>query len=229
MHGTARRIQFALSVLAIGFAIEGAAELYALLTPGAFTPGTGFLFAFPVVLALVGLGIVGVGRDEWSAIERARARTATSVFGASVGCGVGAAVLIALLAEQPSLGAPVWAAVLFGALATAVIFGTFVTYGYLVSGLASPVGKALVLGAVGWSVGVSVLVGVVLASNLGVVLGMIATRTVAVPGFVTTADGLVAYLCVAFFLLLAAAIDALVSVARGAAGTTARPGASATR
>ncbi len=214
MSTAAGRVRFALAVLAVGFALEGGAELYSLLTPGAVTPGASLLFAFPLLLAVLGLAVVGIGRSEWDTIERARARTAAEVFGASVGCGLGAVALVALLLEQPGLGTSAWAAALFGGLTATVVFGTFVTYGYLISGLTSRVGRALVVGAIGWAVGVSTLIGAVLASQLGVVLGAIASRSLVVPSFVATVDGLLAYLCVAFFLLLAAVVDAQLSLGR---------------
>jgi hypothetical protein len=220
-----RNLEIALTVLSVGFAVEGAVELYSLLTPGAITPGLGLLFLLPLLIAVVGLAFVWAGRDEWSSVHRHRAQTAASIFGVSILAGIVAAGVVALLVVQPSLGVPGWASALFAGSIAVLVLGTFVTYGYLVYPLTSKAGRVAVLGAILWSVGVSSAVGVVLSGDLSVIVSQIGSRTLTIPSFVGPVDALLDVLFVSFFLLLGAAVEADVAVARGLVSVPERPGA----
>src|SRR5579864_7527472 len=125
-------LRICLSLLSLGFAIEGAGELYSFVSRGTFHPSLGLLFALPVVLTLAGLLFVWVGRHEWNELHRARVRHAHRVFALSLLGGFIGGATLALLYVFPSLGSPGWAQVLFGASFASLVLGTFVTYVLLV-------------------------------------------------------------------------------------------------
>ena len=77
-------LRISLTILSIGFAIEGAGELYSVLSGGTFRPGTWLLLIIPTIATLVGLLFVWIGRHEWNELHRDRVRRAHVVFGLSV-------------------------------------------------------------------------------------------------------------------------------------------------
>src|SRR5208282_88920 len=125
-------LRISLTILSIGFAVEGGGEVYSLLTAGAFLPGTSLLFLLPAIVTLLGLLFLVIGRHEWDELHRARVRRANLIFGLSLLAGFVAGVELTLLVSYPSIGAPLWAEVVFGAAAGAFLLGTFVTYAQLV-------------------------------------------------------------------------------------------------
>jgi uncharacterized membrane protein YidH (DUF202 family) len=211
-----RRLRTALAVLSVGFAFEGGGELYTLLTPGAASPGETALFLFPTMLAVLGLILMWAGRDGWTGAQRARAATASQVFGASVLCGLVAAGVVVGLTISPSLGLPWWAPAVFGGSLGGLVLGTTVAYGYLLYDLVARPIRAVILAAVAWSLAVSAALAVVLAANLGTVLATISAGATTVPPFAASIDGLLSYLFGPFFLLLAATLQAQFSLARRA-------------
>jgi hypothetical protein len=211
----ATNLRISLTILTVGFAAEGAAEVYSLLDPSAFLPGTSLLFLLPVVVTLLGLLFIYVGRTEWNDMHRARVRRANAVFGLSLLCGIAALAEVGLLAYYASYGIPGWAPALFGALLAAAVFGTFVVYAQLVFHLVHPPTRAVLVASLVWALIVSALVGATLATDLPTILSLIGARSLAFDSLVPPIDYLVSFLFVSYFLLLAAYVDAHVTVARG--------------
>jgi hypothetical protein len=222
-----RALRIALTVLGVGLALEGAVALYAFLTPGADAPGLGLAFALPAVIAVLGFALTWAGRDEWDAVHRGQARTAGRTLGASFAGGIVAVLVIGLLVAMPGLGIPPWAPVAVALGVAGFVLGTFVTYAYLLYGLASAPARGAIALALGWAFGVSVAVGVIVAQNLPTMLNLAAQQAVVVPSFVPTVEATLAWLFVPFFLLAAAAVDGFVAVRRGRAGPV--PGTSAAK
>ena len=209
------RLRIALTALSAGFALEGLGELYTLSTPGSTHVGVGVLFVLPAALAIVGLAVMWAGRSEWATVHWARAQAASRVFLASVWGGVVASGVIAILLYDPSLGMPWWAPVLFGVGLGAFVWGTTVTYAYLLFDLLSRPMRRLVVAAIAWALFVSAIVGAELAANLGAVLTLVRQPTLTIPAYFGLVDATVSWLFVTFFLLLVASIQAHISVARG--------------
>jgi hypothetical protein len=224
-----RNLRISLTILSIGFAIEGAGEAYTRFTPGSSAPGESLLYLFPLVLTGIGLLFVWVGREEWSAIHIVRVRTANQVFAASLLGIVVAGGLIATLLLLPSLGTPTWAELLYGAAIGSLVFGTFVTYAYLVFHLVSRIGQVVVALALAWALFISVAIGFVVANTLPSVLSIVSTQNLSVPAFVAPVDFLASALFVSYFLLLVSFIEAHVAVARGQVVVSAVPGVPVTR
>ncbi len=224
-----RNLRISLTILSIGFGIEGAGELYTRFIVGADAPGASVLYLLPLVLTAVGLLFVWVGREEWNQVHLVRVRTANRVFAGSLLGAVVAGALLALLVSVPSLGAPDWAEGLFGAAVASLVFGTFVTYAYLVFHLVSDPGRVAVGAALVWAFAISVLVAISIGSALPTILTIISARDLSIPAFVTPVDFLISYLFVSYFLLLAAYVEAHVAVARGLVDVPNRPGMPVTR
>jgi hypothetical protein len=210
-----QNLRIALTILSIGFAAEGAAEVYTRLVPGASAPGAGVFYLLPLVLTGIGLIFVWVGREEWNDVHRGRVGSANRAFALSLLGAVVAGAVLALLVAVPSLGTPEWAALVFGAAVGSLVFGTFVTYAYLVFHLISNPARAAVALSLVWAFAISALVAVGIAGALPTILSIIQARTLTIPSFVAPIDALVSYLFVSYFLLLAAYIEAHVAVARG--------------
>ncbi len=208
-------LRICLTILSVGFAVEGASELYSWATPGADHAGLNVLFILPTALTLVGLLFVWVGRHEWSELHRQRTRQAALIFGLSLVGGFIAAAVVAVLIAYPSMGTPPWAEVLFGAAIASLLLGTFVTYAFLVFHLVAIPSKAALAAAVAWACIISVIITVVLAGDLPTLLRLIQSRSFTVPSFLAPVNSLVSYLFLSYFLLLAAYIEAHVVVARG--------------
>jgi hypothetical protein len=218
-----RNLRLSLTILSLGFAIEGAGELYAFLSGGRFRPGVNLLFVFPVAATLTGLLFVWVGQREWSAVHRRRVRQAHTVFGLSVlGAAAGAATVAALVLV-PSLGVPLWARVVFGAALGAFLLGTFVTYGLLVVDLVGRPSRAIVLVAQAWAMLVAAFVAATMATDLPSVVALAGRRSLTLPAFVAPLDALASYLFVSYFLLLAAYVDAHRILLRGRSRPVALP------
>jgi hypothetical protein len=218
-------LRASLTVLSIGFAVEGAGELYSLATPGASHPGESIWFAVPAALSLVGILFVWFGRHEWNELHEHRARRGSQIFVVSLLGGVVTALLLGLLIAYPSIGTPPWAEVLFGASLASLLFGTFVTYAYLVSHLVTGPTKVALAVALLWALVVSAFVTLSLASDLPTVVGLIRSRQFSIPTFLSPVESLVSYLFLSYFLLLAAYVDAHVAVARGLSPLAGRLGA----
>jgi uncharacterized membrane protein YidH (DUF202 family) len=207
-------LRISLTILSAGFAVEGAGELYSLLTAGSFLPGTSLLFLIPAVVTLLGLLFLLVGRHEWDENHRARLRRANLIFGLSLLAGVVATVEVVLLATTPSLGAPLWAEVLFGAAAGAFLFGTFATYAQLVFHLVTRPSKVALVASAIWALIVSIYVAQTLASDLPSILGNISSHSFSIGYLISPVDYLASFLFISYFLLLGAYVDAHVTVAR---------------
>lgn len=211
----ARNLRIALTILSIGFALEGTEELYSLLTVGSRAHSLSLLFVFPSVFAVVGLAFVWVGQDEWNDSHRARTRKAGLLFVGSLVGGFVAVALLAVLYLVPALGTPLWAQAVFGMAVESLVFGTFLVCGYLVYHLASTTARFAVLVALAWSFAVAGGISVVLARNLSTIILLMHHPTVIIPAFIDQADLLVSYLFVSYFLLLGAYVRVHVAVARG--------------
>ncbi len=208
-------LRICLSILTLGFAIEGGGELYSLVSRGSYHPSLSLFFALLTALTVAGLLFLWVGRHEWNALHRSRVRRAHLVFGLSLlGAAVGGAT-IAVLYEVPGLGVPVWAEALFGASMASLVLGTFVTYVILVFHLAPRSSQLALLASIAWALLISVFIGNALGANLPTVMTLLTTRTFSVPRFVGPIDTLASYLFVSYFLLLAAYLDAHRTVLRG--------------
>jgi hypothetical protein len=214
-----------LTILSIGFAVEGAGELYSFVSRGSFRPGVSLLFVLPTVMTLAGLLFVWIGRHEWNELHRTRVRQAHVVFGLSLLGALVAGAVVGVLLLRPSLGAPWWARGLFGAAVGSLVLGTFITYALLVFHLVPRPSKLLLLASLVWSLIISGFVGAAMATNLPTILGLAARRAFAVPTFLGPVDSLASYLFVSYFLLLAAYVDAHRTVAQGPETSTTTPSA----
>ncbi|MCI4323479.1 MAG: hypothetical protein L3K03_05590 [Thermoplasmata archaeon] len=207
--------RISLTILTIGFGVEGAAAAYALLTQGSFLPGTTILFLFPAVITLLGLLFILIGRHEWDDIHRARVRQAHVIFGLSVFAAILATIELAVLAYDPTLGTPGWAQLVFGTACGAFLFGTFVTYAQLVFHLVRRPSKAALVASIVWALIVSAFVGQALAGALPQILALIGARSFSIGSLIAPVDYLASFLCVSYFLLLLAYLDAHLTVAQG--------------
>jgi len=222
-------LRVSLTILSIGFAIEGAGEVYSLLTAGAFLPGTSLLFLLPAAMTCAGLVFLLVGRHEWDELHRARVRRSNWIFGLSLLAGFVAVGEVALLATYPGLGVPWWAALLFGTAAGAFLLGTFITYAHLVFHLVSAPSRVALVASALWALAVSVFIGETLALDLPSILGSIAAHSFSIDYLISPVDYLASFLFVSYFLLLGAYMDAHFTVARrrarGLRTAPSRPGA----
>lgn len=210
-----RNLRISLTILTIGFGIEGGAELYWLLTQGAFLPGSSFLFIFPAIMTGLGLLFILIGRAEWDDRHRTKVHQANMIFGLSLLAGVIATVELSFLAYYPSLGTPLWAGVLFGTALGAFVLGTFITYAQLVFDLVSRPSKAALIAAIVWALLISIFIGLALAAALPAILNFVGTRTLSVGSLVEPINYLASFLFVSYFILLIVYLDAHVTVARG--------------
>ncbi len=210
-----RNLRISLAILSIGFAVEGAGELYTKLGGGTGTPSANVLTVLPLLFTAVGLLFVWIGREEWSEVHRDHVRAAHRVFAATLLGGVVAAAVLGLLVAVPSLGTPTWAVALFGAAVGSLVFGTFVTYAYIVVHLTSNPGRVAVGLALAWAFAISALVAVQIAGAVPTILADISARRVGLPTFVTPVEALYSYLFLSYFLLLAAYLIAHGRVAQG--------------
>jgi hypothetical protein len=222
-------LRVSLTVLSIGFAVEGAGEAYSVASSGTLLPGTSVVFLLSTAVTVVGLLFLLLGRHEWNELHRARVRRTTVIFALSVVGGVVAAVEVALLTLYPGIGTPLWAEVLFGAALGSLVLGTFITYVHLVFHLVSRPSKAVLVAAAVWALIVSAYVGRVLAGDLPAILGAVANRSLTVDHLLGPVDYLASYLFVSYFLLLAAYLDAHAVVARGLPPSTASSDTSTAR
>jgi hypothetical protein len=221
-------LRISLTILSIGFGIEGAGEAYSLLSSGAFLPGTSLVFLASTVVTLLGLLFLFLGRHEWNEIHRSRAARTNQIFAASLAGGVIAVVEVGVLAYYPSIGTPLWAEALFGAALASLVLGTFVTYAYLVFHLVRTPSRIVLIASSLWALAVSAYIGRVLAGDLPTILAAIGARSLTVEGLFSPIDYLASYLFISYFLLFAAYLDAHTVVARGLpAKTVPRPPAPA--
>lgn len=217
-------LRVSLTILSLGFGIEGGGELASFLTHGRFQPGVSLLFVLPVAMTLAGLLFVWIGQHEWNALHRERVRAAHRIFGLSLLGAVVAAAVVALLVSEPGWGTPLWAKIVFGAATGSLVLGTFVTYALLVFHLVERPSRAALLASLGWALVVAGLVGATLAGSLGEVVALASQRTISLPSFVGPVGGLSSYLFVSYFLLLIVYVDAHRQVARREPLPAAAPG-----
>jgi hypothetical protein len=208
-------LRISLTILSLGFAIEGGGEAYSLLTAGSFLPGTSLLFLLPAIVTLLGLLFLLIGRHEWDEFHRARVRRANQIFALSVLGGVIAGVEVALLALYPSIGTPWWAEALFGAAVGSFLLGTFVTYAQLVFHLVTRPSKVALVASIIWALIVSIFVANTLALDLPTILSLIGSHSLSIGSLIEPVDYLASFLFLSYFLLLAAYLDAHLTVARG--------------
>ncbi len=208
-------LRISLTILTLGFAIEGAGEAYSLISSGAFLPGTSLVFLASTLVTLMGLLFLFLGRHEWNEIHRSRAARTNLIFGLSLLGGFVAAAEVAVLVYYPSLGTPLWSKVLFGAALASLVFGTFATYAYLVFHLVRRPSRAVLIASSVWALIVSAYIGRVLAGDLPSLLAAIGARSLSVDQMFAPVDYLASYLFVSYFLLFAAYLDAHAVVAKG--------------
>ncbi len=216
-------LRVSLTIPSIGFAVEGGGELYSLLTAGAFLPGTSLLFLVPAAVTLLGLLFLLIGRNEWDERHRARLRRANQIFGLSLLSGFIAGLEVGLLVAYPSIGSPLWAQVLFGVSAGGFLLGTFVTYAQFIFHLVTPASKVVLVVASLWALGVSAFVAQTLASDLPSLLNSIEAHSFSMESLIPPVDYLASFLFLSYFLLLAAYVDAHITVVRRRAAWLERP------
>jgi hypothetical protein len=214
-------LRISLTVLSVGFGIEGAGEAYSLISSGAFLPGTSVVFLASTVVTILGLLFLFLGRHEWNELHRARAARTNQIFALSLLGGFIAAGEVGFLAYDSALGTPLWAEILFGASVGSLVLGTFVTYAYLVFHLVRPPSQAVLVASALWALIVSAYIGRVLGGDLPSILAAIAARSLSVDHLLAPVDYLASYLFLSYFLLFAAYLDAHAIVARGPPTATA--------
>lgn len=208
-------LRISLTILSLGFAIEGAGEAYSLLSSGALLPGTSVVFLLSAAVSFLGILFLFLGRHEWNELHRSRAARTNRIFLLSLLGGFIAGAEVALLSLYPSIGTPPWAEVLFGAALGSLVLGTFVTYAYLVFHLVHRPSKAVLLASAVWALVVSAYIGHVLAGDLPSILSAVSSRSLSISSFVGPVDYLASYLFISYFLLFAAYLDAHKVVAGG--------------
>ncbi|MGI0070481.1 MAG: hypothetical protein ACRECT_00130 [Thermoplasmata archaeon] len=208
-------LRISLTILSLGFGIEGAGEAYSLVSRGSFLPGTSLLFLLPAVVTLLGLLFILIGRHEWDELHHSRVRQANLIFGLSVLAGVVAAIEVGALAYYPALGIPFWAEAVFGVTTGAFVLGTFITYAQLVFHLVRRPSKVALVAATVWALIVSAYVGNALAGDLPAILTLIGARSLSVDALIAPVDYIASFLFVSYFLLLVAYLDAHLTVAKG--------------
>jgi hypothetical protein len=207
-------LRISLTILSAGFAVEGAAEVYSLLTAGSFLPGTSLLFLLPALVTLLGLLFLLIGRHEWDDLHRARIRRANLIFGLSLLAGFVAGIEVAVLTVYSVTSPPLWASIVFGMAAGSFLLGTFVTYAQLVFHLVTRPSKVALVASSLWALIVSALIGQTLAADLPSILATIGAHSFSIGYLVSPVDYLASFLFVSYFLLLGAYVDAHVTVAR---------------
>jgi hypothetical protein len=213
-------LRISLTILSLGFAIEGAGEAYSLLSSGALLPGTSLVFLLSAAVSFLGLLFLFLGRHEWNELHRARSRRTNQIFVLSLLGGFIAVAEVGLLATYPSIGTPTWAELLFGAAVGSLVLGTFVTYAYLVFHLVRRPSKVVLIASAVWALIVSAYIGQVIARDLPSILSAVSSRSLSISSFVGPVDYLASYLFISYFLLFAAYLDAHSVVARGRPAVT---------
>jgi hypothetical protein len=208
-------LRISLTILTVGFGIEGGGEAYSLLTQGSFLPGTSLLFIFPAIITLLGLLFILIGRQEWDDLHRARVHQANMIFGLSILAGIVAGMELGYLAYNPGFGSPLWDKVLFGTAVGGFVLGTFVTYAQLVFHLVSRPSKGVLAASIAWALVVSAYIGQALGADLPAILALIGAHSFSIGALIAPVDYIASFLFVSYFLLLIAYLDAHVTVARG--------------
>jgi hypothetical protein len=214
-------LRISLTILSLGFVIEGAGEAYSLISSGAFLPGTSLVFLASTVVTLMGLLFLFLGRHEWNELHHSRARRTNQIFALSLLGGFIAAAEVGVLAYYSSIGTPWWAELLFGAALGSLVFGTFVTYAYLVFHLVRRPSRMVLIASAIWALIVSAYIGRILGGDLPSILAAIGARSLSVDQLLSPVDYLASYLFVSYFLLFAAYLDAHAMVAKGLPTATA--------
>lgn len=208
-------LRISLTILSVGFAIEGAGEAYSLLSTGALLPGTSVVFLLSTAVTLLGLLFLFLGRHEWNELHRSRSARTNQIFALSLLGAFVAVAEVAYLSLTPSIGTPLWSEALFGAAVGSLVLGTFVTYAYLVFHLVRTPSKIVLVASALWALIVSAYIGKVIAGDLPAILAAVSSHSLTVEGLVGPVDYLASYLFISYFLLFAAYLDAHTLVAKG--------------
>ncbi len=208
-------LRISLTILSVGFGIEGASELASFASKGSFQPGPNLLFVLPAAMTLVGLLFVWFGRHEWNVTHHDRVKSAHAVFGLSLLGGVVAGAVVGALVVFPGWGTPLWASLLFGAAVGSLVLGTFVTYVLLVFHLVARPSQAVLIASIAWALFISVLVASSFSDHLGAIVSLAVHRSFTIPSFLSSIDTLTSYLFVSYFLLLGAYVEAHHTVFKG--------------
>lgn len=202
-------LRLSLAIFSFGFAVEGAGALYSLLTHSSQLPGGGLLLFVSPAFTVVGLLFLFIGRHEWSALHRQRVRHAHRAFALVLLLLLLAAVPIAYFGlVAPPGDTPPWAAVLFGGAVAGFLFFSYVTYALVVFHLVGGAGKTAVGLAVLWSAVIGIEVGAVLSGQFGAFVLAVRDRSFSVAGVAAPVSFELSLLFGAYFLFLAAFLDA---------------------
>lgn len=202
-------LRLSLAIFSIGFAIEGAGASYSLLTHSSQLPGGGTLLFVSPAFTVLGLLFLFIGRHEWSELHRRRVRHAHATFGLVVLFLAVAAAPIAYFGEvAPAGDTPAWAPALFGAAIAGFLLFTYVTYALVVFHLVGGGGKVAVGLAVVWSAVIGFEVGALLSGQFGTFVLAVRNRSLSAAGIAAPVSFELSLLFGAYFLFLAAFLDA---------------------
>ncbi|HZY70457.1 MAG TPA: hypothetical protein VFF67_05710 [Thermoplasmata archaeon] len=202
-------LRLSLAIFSLGFAIEGAGALYSFATHSSQLPGGTLLLFVSPAFTVLGLLFLFIGRHEWSELHRRRVRHAHGAFGLVVLLLILAAAPVAYFGlVAPPGDTPPWAAFLFGGAVAGFLFFSYVTYALVVFHLVGGGGKAAVGLAVLWSAVIGAEVGAVLAGQFGTFLLAVRARSLSVAGVAAPVSFELSLLFGAYFLFLAAFLDA---------------------
>jgi len=208
-------LRTSLTVFKIGFAAESGGGFVALASGSAHLPFHGALVLLNPLFTGVGMLFLWIGRHEWNELHHQRVGHANLAFAASL---IATALAAAPIAILPALGRPDppgWVGVEFGVSIALVFAVTFVTYALVAAHLVGRAGEIAMGAGLVWSVVISGLIGLALASKLPPIVEAVAHRTAPLgPVFdpITLLDALFAFSYLAFFL---AFVDAHYRVAKG--------------
>ena len=201
------KLRLTLAILSLGFAIEGLIEAYTYLSRSYRLPYAASIFILGPFITLAGILVLWMGRHEWNDLLSRRFRHAHRTFAFSL---LALIVAVALLVWYSYSSAPVpsWVSWGFGAAVMVSLLLTFATYVLIAWHLTTLVGKALLLLALGWAAVVSFWFGQVLAQDLGAIVLVLQTRTLADGSLSASIAGVESYLALSYALLVIAYIDA---------------------
>ena len=210
-------LRISLTILSVGFAIEGIGEAYSAVSHRSLLPSSSLLLVLPTAITFVGLLFVWIGRHEWNELHRTRVRNAHQVFGMSLLGGAFAGATAGALFVDPGLGFPDWAYLVFGLGVGVLVMGTFVTYAILVFHLIGNASRIVLAAALAWAFVVAAFLGATLARALPAIVALLRSPTTAAASLLGPVDVIESYLFVSYFLLLAVYLEAHRRVARGLA------------
>ncbi len=213
-------LRVSLTVFKVGFAVEAAGGFAALFTQSSQLPLRGYLLLLSPAFSVVGILFLWVGRHELHELHRTRVGYATGAFVVSLLAIALAAAPVAYLVLVGGPAPPSWLQFEFG-VAIAMIFGTtFVMYVFVAGHLAGRAGTVAIWAGLAWSLIVSALIGLALASQLFPIVHDVVVRSIAVNSIahpITFLTGLLSLSYVAFFVGFA---EAHYRVAKGVVSPT---------